>query len=301
MNYARTFENGSFPPIHLSITMLRPALITRVPHRGVPKGTPSPIGNHPGPCYGFTENVHIPSLSDLFATNFSWVDSWLWEEYSQVCFPSVERCPNRDNGSTSSVIIRDIKSIFNDRSTLLAYFYFDFKDTAKQNSHALLSSLLVQLSDQSDILCDILFSLYSAHKLGSEQPTDDSLAQCLEDMLAITGQAPIYLIIDALDECPNDSGIPSSREKVLRLVKDLVGLHHPNLRLCITSRPEFDIRTTLKPLATQQLSLHDESGQKQDIIDYVTSIVRLDERMKKWRDDDKTMVIGKLTEKADGM
>ena len=281
--------------------MLRPALITRVPHRGVPKGTPSPIGNHPGPCYGFTENVHIPSLSDLFATNFSWVDSWLWEEYSQVCFPSVERCPNRNNGSTSSVIIRDIKSISNDRSTLLAYFYFDFKDTAKQNSHALLSSLLVQLSDQSDMLCDILFSLYSAHKLVSEQPTDDSLAQCLEDMLAITGQAPIYLIIDALDECPNDSGIPSSREKVLRLVKDLVGLHHPNLRLCITSRPEFDIRTTLKPLATQQLSLHDESGQKQDIIDYVTSIVRLDERMKKWRDDDKTMVIGKLTEKADGM
>ena len=273
----------------------------RAPHRGVPKGTPSLIGNHLGPCYGFTENVHISSLSDLFATNSSWVDSWLWEEYSQACFPSVERCPNRNNGSTSSVIIRDIKSISNDRSTLLAYFYFDFKDTAKQNSHALLSSLLVQLSDQSDILCDILFSLCSAHKLGSEQPTDDSLAQCLEDMLAITGQAPIYLIIDALDECPNDSGIPSSREKVLRLVKDLVGLHHPNLRLCIASRPEFDIRTTLRPLATQQLSLHDESGQKQDIIDYVTSIVRLDERMKKWRDDDKTMVIGKLTEKADGM
>ena len=117
----------------------------------------------------------------------------------------------------------------------------------------------------------------------------------------MVGQMPIYFIIDALDECPNDSGIPSSREKALKLVKDLVGLHHPNLRLCITSRPEFDIRTTLKPLATQQLSLHDESGQKQDIIDYLTSVVRSDERMKRWRDDDKTMVIEKLTERADGM
>jgi hypothetical protein len=86
-----------------------------------------------------------------------------------------------------------------------------------------------------------------------------------------------------------------------RLVKELVGLRRPNLRLCITSRPEFDIRTTLKPLAIQQVSLHDESGQKQDIIDYVTSVVRSDERMKRWRDDDKTMVIEKLTEKADGM
>ena len=202
---------------------------------------------------------------------------------------------------TSSVIIRDIKSISNDGSAFLAYFYFDFKDTAKQDSRALLSSLLVQLSDQSDIFCDTLSSLYAAHKQGAEQPTEDSLARCLKDMLTMMGQVPIYLVMDALDECPNDSGIPSSRERVLKLVKELVGLQHPNLRLCITSRPEFDIRTTLAPLATQKVSLHDEIGQKQDIIDYLTCIVRSDERMKRWRDDDRTMVIEKLTAKADGM
>ena len=120
-------------------------------------------------------------------------------------------------------------------------------------------------------------------------------------MLTTVGQAPIYLIIDALDECPNDLGIPSSREKVLELVKELVKLHHPNLRLCITSRPEFDIRTRLEPLATQQVSLHDESGQKQDINDYVTWVVHSDRRMQRWRDDDKDAVIENLTEKADGM
>ena len=151
------------------------------------------------------------------------------------------------------------------------------------------------------MFCDILFSLYSAHKQGSEQPTDDSLAECLKNMLQMMEQVPIYLIMDALDECPNDSGIPSSREKVLKLVKELVWLPRPNLRLCVTSRPEFDIRSVLKLLATQQISLHDESGQKQDIIDYVTDVVRSDERMKKWRNNDKTMVIEKLTAKVDGM
>ena len=209
--------------------------------------------------------------------------------------------PNQTDISKSSVIIRDIKAISNAGSAFLAYFYFDFKDTAKQDSRALLSSLLVQLSDQSDIFCNILLSMYSAHKEGSEQPTDDSLAECLKKMLTTTGQAPIYLIMDALDECPNDSGVPSLRERVLKLVKEFIGLHLPNLRLCVTSRPEFDIRTALKPLATQQVSLHDESGQKQDIIDYVTSVVRSDERMKRWRDNDRTMVIEKLTAKADGM
>jgi hypothetical protein len=107
--------------------------------------------------------------------------------------------------------------------------------------------------------------------------------------------------MDALDECPNDSGIPSSREKVLKLVKQLVGLRRPNLRLCTTSRPEFDIRTALKPFVTQEVSLHDEGGQKQDINDYVTSVVHSDDRMKRWRNNDKTMVIEKLTAKADGM
>ena len=203
--------------------------------------------------------------------------------------------------STSSVIICDIKKMSHAGSAFLAYFYFDFKDTEKQDSRALLSSLLVQLSDQSDIFFDKLFSLYSAYKLGSETPTGDSLAECLRDMLMIRRQVPVYLVIDGLDECPNDSGIPSSREKVLELVKVLVELRLRNLRICTTSRPEFDIHTTLKPLVTQQISLHDESGQKQDIIDYVTSVVHSDQKMKKWREVEKNMVVEKLSEKADGM
>ena len=199
------------------------------------------------------------------------------------------------------MIIRDIKPLSNDGSAFLAYFYFDFKDVAKQEFRALLSSLLLQLSDESNIFFDSLFTLYSAHKAGSEQPTDDSLAECLKDMLTTMEQTPIYLIIDALDECTNDSGIPSSREKALELVKELVELRHPNLRLCITSRPEFDIRTTLEPLATQQVSLHEEGGQKQDINDYITFVVHSDRRMKKWRHDDKNAIVENLTEKADGM
>jgi hypothetical protein len=200
------------------------------------------------------------------------------------------------------VIIRDIKTMFNAGSAFLAYFYFDFKDTAKQNSRSLLSSLVVTLSDQSDIFFNVLLSFYVAHNQGLEQPTTDSLAECLKHMLMIAEQVPpIYLIIDALDECPSDLGVPSSREKVLELVKELVELRHSNLRLCITSRPEFDIRTALDPLASQQISLHDESGQQQDIVDYVTSVVRSDKKMKKWRDDEKNMVIDKLTDKADGM
>ena len=194
-----------------------------------------------------------------------------------------------------------MKELSNAGSALMAYFYFDFKDTGKQDARALLSSLLIQLSDRSDPCCDALFSLYSRHKRGSEQPTIDSLMLCLKDMLTTVGSLPTYLIVDALDECPDFPGIPSPREKVLGLVGELIEFRHPNLRLCTTSRPEFDIRVALRPLVTQQVSLHDESGQKQDIIDYVTFVVRSDKRMKGWRDEEKDMIIEKLTEKVDGM
>jgi hypothetical protein len=199
------------------------------------------------------------------------------------------------------VIIQDIKTISISGFARMAYFFFDFKDKGNQDSRALLSSFLIQLSFQSDQYCDVLLRLFSAHKDGSEQPSNVSLSRCLKNMLMLAGQVPIYLVMDALDECPNDSGIPTPRKMVLELVKELVELRRPNLRLYITSRPEFDIRTTLEPLATQQLSLHDESGQKQDINNYIIFIVRSHGRMKKWRDDDKNMVIESLREKVDGM
>lgn len=65
-------------------------------------------------------------------------------------------------------------------------------------------------------------------------------------------------IVDALDECPNKPGMPSQREKALQLVKKLVDLRHPDIRVCITSRPEVDIRMVLEPLASHSVSLHDE-------------------------------------------
>jgi len=122
-------------------------------------------------------------------------------------------------------------------------------------------------------------------------------------MLALHGQAPIYIVLDALDECPNTSGIPSPRELVLNLLKDLVSLQLPNLHICVTSRPEIDIRTVLEPLAFRPVSIHDQTGQKKDIEAYVRFVVYADSdtAMKRWRDGDKELVIGTLTERADGM
>ena len=201
----------------------------------------------------------------------------------------------------SSSIVQDIKSVCDAGSAHIAYFFFDFKDKRKQDARALLTSFLIQLSYQSTSFCDILLGYYSSHQSGFQQPNDRTLIQCLENILKASGRVPIYLIIDALDECPNTTTLPPPRAKVSELIEKLVKLNLPNLRLCITSRPEVDIRGSLEPLTTKCISLHDQSGQKKDIEDYVRSVVSSDRNMKRWRDEDKTLVIETLTKKADGM
>jgi hypothetical protein len=182
-----------------------------------------------------------------------------------------------------------------------AYYYFDFQDVKKQDCFGLLSSLISQLAAESGSCYDILSKLYLDNKRGLRKPDIDALKECVTDMLRLPGQAPFYIIVDALDESPNSPGNPSAREKVLKLIEELVNSELPNLHLCVASRPETDVREVLDPLTSLQLSLHDESGHKEDIIAYIESVVHSDRKMRRWTKEVQNLVVEKLSQKADGM
>jgi hypothetical protein len=201
----------------------------------------------------------------------------------------------------SSTIIEEIVAMRKSGLASLAFFYHDFRDDQKKDRRGLLSSLLVQLCHQSDAYCDVLTEFYLEHTNGSQHPSDSALVRCLMDVLRLPGQAPVYLIVDALDECSNSSSLPSPREKVLQLVEELIDLHLPDLRICATSRPEIDIKVLLEPLSFRSVSLHDECGQMEDIERYIKSVVTKDPRNRRWKAEDKQLVIDVLTKNADGM
>ena len=184
---------------------------------------------------------------------------------------------------------------------MMAYYYFDFRDVKKQDRDGLLTSLLSQLSAQSDTCYEVLSQLYSDNDGGGRKPTSSSLSRCMKDMLGSSGQGTVYIIIDALDECPDISGVQSAREKVLDLIDQLGNLNLPNVHTCVASRPEIDIRNVLEPLKPLQISLHDQDGQKNDIIEYIKSAIHSDRKMRNWREKDKQLVIDALSDKADGM
>ena len=203
--------------------------------------------------------------------------------------------------SASSSIIHQVERLRETGLAFMAYFYFDFRDSKKQEVTGLLASIVTQLSAKSDAFHNILFSLYSNYDAGSLRPDDDALLSCSETMLKTEGQPIVYIIIDALDECPNDFGVNSPREWVLDLVNKLVEFHLPNVRICATSRPEADIQAAFASSASHTVSLHGEVGQKNDIAHYVRSIVYSKREMRRWKEEDKELVISTLSQKSDGM
>jgi hypothetical protein len=202
---------------------------------------------------------------------------------------------------TSSTIIEEIMGMSEAGLASVAYFYFDFRDSLKQDVRGAFSSLLTQLSTGSDACCGVLERLYSKHEDGSKEPSEDALKDCLKSMLTFQDQGPTFIFLDAIDECPNSTGCPSPRENILKLIGWLSELHCPRLSICVTSRPEVDIEDALLPLASHTVSLHGESGQKEDIVNYIKWFINSDPKARKWRKEDKELVFEKLSEGADGM
>ncbi|KAH9974566.1 hypothetical protein BGW80DRAFT_147383 [Lactifluus volemus] len=209
---------------------------------------------------------------------------------------------NPGSGKTviCSTIIEDIMALRDAGRASVAYFYFDFRDTNKRSYQDLLHSLLIQLSAQSNHSFDTLSRLHLKHDHG-RLPSDDAMMECLKEMLSTADQNSTYIIIDALNECPHTSEIRSPREHVLNLLKNLVELRLSNLYICVTSRPEIDIRLVLESLTRNCLSLHSENGQMEDIISYINFVVHSDDAMRRWKEEDKILVIGTLSENAGGM
>ena len=123
-------------------------------------------------------------------------------------------------------------------------------------------------------------------------------------MLSLPDRHPIYLVMDAFDECPDTSGISLPRERVLQLVKEHVEFPLSDLHVCVMSRPEVDIQNVLEPLASLQFSFHNHSRQKRDLLDYVNSIVYSQltstSFMSNCKPEHKNLVIKTLSERVDG-
>lgn len=196
----------------------------------------------------------------------------------------------------SSSVVDALKA---DPLLLLAYFYFDFSDPEKQDCRGLVASLLLQIGIRSQASINYLKRERSSDPSG-DYPTYESLLSMLFQILGFSGRT--YIVIDALDECPE-----SAREKgLLNFFRQLAGLSmgsNVDVHLLVTSRLEHDLRDCMPRFATRTLSFHDAIEQKADLSDHISTQI-YDPRSKSysgWSDVLKARVRQVLVDKSDSM
>jgi hypothetical protein len=134
------------------------------------------------------------------------------------------------------------ESYDSDPEKAIAYYYFSFTRISekRQGVEEMLSSVIKQLCCRRP---DTPVSVQSLEKYQEKGQRPDR--ETLEDALAgaMHGFSELYLVLDALDECPSESG---ERDKLLRTLLRLRHNSQPNLHLFLTSRRENDIEFELK-------------------------------------------------------
>ena len=177
------------------------------------------------------------------------------------------------------------------KNFIVLYFYFDFQTREKQLLPGFLKSVIVQLLNQVDVTTGIVQRSYVANAQGSTVPPLEELMWIVQQMIEIS--PPVYLCIDALDEC-------QEWETLLDFLMDLRGRKQDHLHIFTTSRKERDIEDTLRPAATHTVSL-EESVVHNDILAYVEHRLQTDRKLSKWPEKTKDEIKESLINGANGM
>ncbi|KAK5745281.1 hypothetical protein LTR17_001442 [Elasticomyces elasticus] len=176
----------------------------------------------------------------------------------------------------SSGIINDLQTYCKDEpERALAYFYFDFNDTIKQDPMNMIKSLLYQLLEQG---VRIPQSLQSAHVSCNNGQRSASSAQLLDALHETLKTCPAsYIVLDALDEC-------TARVDLLDMLEEIHGWKILTLHVIATSRKEVEIEAQMEKLTTGRGRICLESDVvNQDIRTYVQTRLMHEESFRRWQ------------------
>lgn len=201
--------------------------------------------------------------------------------------------------NSSTVIDHVQKHYNNEPNTVVVYWYFTFTDTDKQKVSNFLCSVIADICSNRRDTPIALREAYDQANYGQQQPGMKSIIAMLKDV--VVGFENIYLIVDALDECPKSTG---ERGKLLDTIHEIYGWKMDSMHILATSRREVDIEEYFNCLDSD-LGCYAGVGVQgkhveQDIIKYIRHRLRHRD-YQKWKPALKRDVEIKLASQADGM
>ncbi|KAF7363939.1 hypothetical protein MSAN_01052200 [Mycena sanguinolenta] len=210
-----------------------------------------------------------------------------WKSASS-CFLWLHGKPGAGKTIVCSTVIKDILSF---PGSALAYFYFYHGGTvADQSLFGMLSSIISQLEEHLPKDSSPLQKLYEQLEFGAHQPSMKELETCFKDLITALSPRPIFIVLDALDECSE----PNKLEPILYLFQSARNTH-----VFVTSRHENFFIQLLRPLATYQLNLNSLIDRDIDI--YLRQFLVKELPFREWAEADRNLVLNYLCKHSDGM
>ncbi|KAJ6572494.1 hypothetical protein DFH09DRAFT_1362444 [Mycena vulgaris] len=188
-----------------------------------------------------------------------------------------------------STVIEDMLAI---SSGVHAYFYFYHGEPDKRSLRGMLSSIISQLEEQLLDAPSVLFTLYNKLERGAHEPSIPELAACLESLIIALSARPIFIVLDASDEC-------SKPDELAPVLCGLLRWAESRVHVFVTSRPEDAVVKMLRPLTTSELDL--SSVIKGDISLYLERVVSEEDPFCSWKQVHRDRVLNHLLMHSDGM
>lgn len=171
----------------------------------------------------------------------------------------------------------------------VAFIYCNHKETETQTASNLIASLWRQLAFGRHISSDV-HDLYLKHNERHTKPSLDEIVSVLRS--AVADYLRVFVIVDALDECPNEK---NTRDIVLTRLTTL----GPTVNLLLTSRPNIGIEMIFPDI--EQLEIR---ASPHDIRLYIKAQINSGSRLAKHCKDRPNLqeeIEKKIISRADGM
>jgi hypothetical protein len=186
----------------------------------------------------------------------------------------------------SSTVIHDIEeSCKSDPSISLAYWYFQFDVDETKSVYNMSRSLIKQLSRSP--LAPSVTKVWESHFRRGSQPDSKAISDVFKDVFSsIPGE--VFLVFDALDECPENAKL-KERRSLLRILVDMLEGYNDKIHILATSRPERDIYLSLEKFPNLDL----ESKLTEDVKTFVTTSIA-DGRLNRYDFTTKKLIVDRL-------
>jgi Cdc6-like AAA superfamily ATPase len=175
--------------------------------------------------------------------------AWLKDD-SQTMFCYGD--PGAGKTVLTSLVIDTLKTkSLEDKSIAIAYIYCNFQQQ-ETTAEYLLSNILKQLAAPQDPLPECIKSLHAKHSANSTRPLKQELLDTVR--LIAGGYSRVFIMVDALDECPMADG---SQARFISQLRELQAKSRANV--FATSRPIPNIVSEFKEdCITLQVQARDE-------------------------------------------